>query len=77
MPRYEFSLSSPFESARLAGAVTGGSFEEALDAIAKETRVNEGDTLEIGVRGFPPARYQLVWSAEDGAAWQPRDRLAA
>ncbi|HEX6533519.1 MAG TPA: hypothetical protein VF041_02925 [Gemmatimonadaceae bacterium] len=77
MPRYEFSLSSPFENARLAGAVTGGSFEEALDAIAKETRVNEGDMLEIGVRGFPPARYQLVWTAEDGVTWRPEVRWAA
>lgn len=77
MPRYDFSLSSQLEGARLAGAVTGGSFEEALEAIANESQVNEGDTLEIGVKGFPPARYQLVWTAQEGISWRPEHRLAA
>lgn len=77
MPRYEFSLSSPSESLRLAGAVTGGTFADALEAIAKEAEVNEGDLLEIGVKGFPPARYQLVWSAQGEACWQPSDKMAA
>lgn len=77
MPRYEFSLNSQSVGTRLAGAVTGGSFEEALEAIANESEVSAGDTLEIGVRGFPPARYQLVWSAQDGISWRAEYQLAA
>ncbi len=78
MPRYQFSISSPTERVRLAGAVTSESFSQALEAIADQAEAGEGDTLEIGVRGFPPARYQLTESAEDGTiSWQPTGLMAA
>jgi hypothetical protein len=39
--------------------------------------VSQGDTLEIGVKGFPPARYECVHSLLDGSVyWQPA-KLAA
>jgi hypothetical protein len=79
MPRFEFSLSSRTESNRLAGAVTSASFSEALEAIVQQTDVEEGDTLEIGVKGFPPARFEYATTAGDGiVAWRPSGyRLAA
>lgn len=72
MPQFEFSLSRPTELGRLAGMVTSASFSDALDAIAEQTDAVEGDTLEIGVQGFPPARFELVISSPDGAfTWRP------
>lgn len=78
MPRFEFSLSGPAERMRLAGAVTSASFSEALQAIAEQTHVEEGDTLEIGVQGFPPARFEYAASPTDGdICWRLNNRLAA
>jgi hypothetical protein len=78
MPRYQFSISSPTERMRLAGAVTSESFAQALEAIADQADAGEGDTLEIGVVGFPPARYEYMESVEDGiVSWRPSGLLAA
>ena len=78
MPRYQFSISSPTERMRLAGAVTSESFLQALEAIAEQADAGEGDTLEIGVRGFPPARFEYTESEEDGiVSWRPAGLLAA
>ena len=76
MPRFEFSLSSTEERNRLAGAVTSTSFSDALDAIADQADVEDGDTLEIGVKGFPPARFEYVADGGD-VLWRPSGRLAA
>ncbi|HET7552884.1 MAG TPA: hypothetical protein VFK04_16440 [Gemmatimonadaceae bacterium] len=78
MPRYQFSISSPTERVRLAGAITSETFSQALEAIADQADAGEGDTLEIGVKGFPPARFELTESAEDGTiGWRPAGLLAA
>jgi hypothetical protein len=78
MPRFQFALSTT-EQVREAGIVQTDSFNEALTAISEHVDAHEGDTLEIGVPGFPPARFQCVWSFEKGASdWRPTGgRLAA
>jgi hypothetical protein len=77
MATYTFSLSTS-ESARQAGVIQSTSFDEALRLVGERMPVEEGDTLEIGVRGFPPARYECVEALLDGTVfWQPAARLAA
>lgn len=76
MASYMFSLSTS-EEARQAGIIQSTSFDEALRLVCERMTVAEGDTLEIGVAGFPPARFQCVESLLDGGVfWQPA-RLAA
>jgi hypothetical protein len=76
MATYTFSLSSSDES-RQAGVIQSATFDEALHLVGERMSVSRGDTLEIGVRGFPPARYECVESLLDGTVfWQPT-RLAA
>lgn len=65
MTRYSFALSSG-NIVREVGHVTSPSFDDALVSIGRELEPFEGDTLEIGVRGFPPARYECVLSMEEG-----------
>lgn len=77
MATYTFSLSTS-ESERQAGIIQSASFEDALRLVGERVIVSQGDTLEIGVKGFPPARYQCVESMLDGTIfWQPAARLAA
>lgn len=76
MTTYTFSLSTS-EDVRQAGIIQSASFEEALRAVGERLPVTQGDTLEIGVRGFPPARYECVEALFDGSVfWQPA-KLAA
>ena len=76
MPRYNFSL---FTSGLVgeAGVVQSDSFDDALAAISEHVTAKEGDTLEIGVNGFPPARYHKVSAADGIRAWRPAGQLAA
>lgn len=78
MATYTFALSTSEES-RQAGLIQSPSFEEALRLVGERMPVSRGDTLEIGVEGFPPARYQCVETLLDGSVfWQPAaTRLAA
>ena len=78
MATYTFSLSTS-EDARQAGLIQSSSFEEALRLVGERMTVSQGDTLEIGVKGFPPARYECVESLLDGTVfWQPvSTKLAA
>ena len=76
MTRFTFSLSRAGVASD-AGVVVGGTFTEALDALAREPQIAVGDTIEIGVPGFPPARYECVVTGETGRALQPTNRLAA
>jgi hypothetical protein len=78
MATYTFSLSTSDE-ARQAGLIQSASFEEALRLVGERMTVTEGDTLEIGVKGFPPARYECIHSLLDGTVfWQPAsNKLAA
>ena len=78
MATYTFSLSTS-EEARQAGLIQSTSFEEALRLVGERMPVTAGDVLEIGVKGFPPARYQCVESLLDGTVlWRPAmSKLAA
>ena len=76
MPRFTFSLAKAGMAAN-AGAVLSDSFSDALDAIAQQPQVSVGDTLEIGVPGFPPARYECVAFGEGERTFRPTNRLAA
>ena len=77
MPRFQFALSNTHQ-VREAGIVQSDSFSDALTAISEHVEAREGDTLEIGVPGFPPARYECVWSMDQGAsAWRPAGQMAA
>ena len=76
MATYTFSLSTSDES-RQAGVIHSASFDEALRLVGEQMSVNTGDTLEIGVRGFPPAHYECVEALLDGTIfWQPAARSA-
>jgi hypothetical protein len=78
MATYMFSLSTTDES-RQAGLIQSPTFEEALRLVGERMTVTRGDTLEIGVKGFPPARYECVDALFDGSVfWQPASaKLAA
>ena len=77
MPRYQFAIGDT-DAVREAGSVQSESFSEAITAISQRVRAEAGDTLQIGVTGFPPARYECVF-AENGIArsWRPSGLLAA
>lgn len=76
MPRFTFSLAKGGLAAE-AGMVVSESFTDALDAIAEQPQVSVGDVLEIGVPGFPPARYHCVPFGRTGRGFHPVNRLAA
>ena len=76
MPRFKFALSGP-EEVREAGIVQSESFAEALSAIGEQSAIVEGDTLEIGVPGFPPARYHYLGLVRGQRSWRPAGQLAA
>ncbi|MEX2179100.1 MAG: hypothetical protein WD801_10350 [Gemmatimonadaceae bacterium] len=77
MATFTFSLSTS-EETRQAGVVQSANFHEALQLIGERMPVTRGDTLEIGVKGFPPARFECTESLLDGLVlWEPARRLAA
>jgi hypothetical protein len=78
MATYTFSLSTS-EDSRQAGLIQSASFDEALRLVGERMTVTQGDTLEIGVKGFPPARYECAEALLDGTVfWKPAAiRLAA
>ena len=77
MPRFQFALKSTHE-VREAGVVQSESFSDALTLVSKHITVRDGDTLEIGVAGFPPARYEFVPTENvDAVNWRPLGLLAA
>jgi hypothetical protein len=77
MPRFTFALSTT-ELVREAGVIKSESLAEALDLVGEHATVNAGDTLEIGVRGFPPARFECVSTMIKGSPlWRAHGRLAA
>jgi hypothetical protein len=60
------------------GFVRSESFAEALGAIQEQLPAAEGDLLELGVHGFPPARYLCVGRTTEGeTTWRPLAQLAA
>ena len=76
MPRFTFAIGDG-RLVREVGSVQRDSFNDALAAIGEEITIEEGDTLEIGVRGFPPARFQCSWPMEqETPIWLPQSRAA-
>lgn len=78
MATYTFSLGGA-EDVVQAGVIESVGFDEALRLVGERISVAQGDTLEIGVRGFPPARYECAEALLDGTVfWKPAAvRLAA
>ena len=77
MATYSFTLDGSDDS-RQAGIIHSVSFEEALELVGERASVKRGDTLEIGVKGFPPARFECIQSTlEGGVYWMPANKLAA
>ncbi len=78
MSTYQFAISSGPESIRQAGVVESDTFKDAVTLLGERIPVRAGDSLEIGVAGFPPARYECVGAVKSGRpVWVPAGRLAA
>ncbi len=78
MSKYPFAISSGPDAIRQAGVVESVSFDAAVTLLGEKITVQAGDSLEIGVFGFPPARFRCVGSVNDGVpVWMPFDRIAA
>ena len=77
MSKFQFAISSGPEAVRQAGVVESESFDDAVMLLGQRIPVRKGDFLEIGVTGFPPARYHCVGSVRRGPIWVPEGRLAA
>ena len=78
MSKFQFAISSGPESIRQAGVVESDSFDDAVVLLGRQIVVQAGDSLEIGVAGFPPARYQCVGAVKNGApVWIPAGQMAA
>jgi hypothetical protein len=71
MSKFRFSVSNV--QMRQEGVIDSDSFMAAVGALGKQVEVHAGDTLEIGVLGFPPARYECVGRISPGEPfWVPR-----
>jgi hypothetical protein len=78
LSKFQFAISSGPESIRQAGVVESDSFDDAVMLLGTKVPVHAGDSLEIGVTGFPPARYHCVGAVKNGIpVWIPEGRLAA
>jgi hypothetical protein len=75
MSRYSFAVSGP--EMRQEGVVDSDSFSAAVDALGLHVTVKTGDLLEIGVAGFPPARYHCVGEIRSLPVWMPEGQRAA
>lgn len=64
MSRFRFALSNA--AVRQEGMVESDSFVQAVDSLWEHVEVRRGDVLEIGVKGFPPARFECVGEISDG-----------
>ena len=78
MSTFQFAISSGPDSVRQAGVVESDSFDAAVTLLGERIPVERGASLEIGVTGFPPARYHCVGAVKSGRpVWVPEGRLAA
>jgi len=75
MSKFSFAVSG--QTCRAEGVIESDSFIAAVDALGQHVSVQAGDTLEIGVLGFPPARYECVGEMGNGPVWIPASKLAA
>ena len=69
MLKYCFALSG--SGSRHEGVIESDSFHEAVDSLADHVDVHTGDLLEIGVTGFPPARFECVGELKSLPVWMP------
>lgn len=76
MARYTYFLGADGD-VREVGFVFSDSFDEALATVTRRCTPGKGDTLEIGIDGFPPARYEHTGYARGRAGWRPAGMLAA
>jgi hypothetical protein len=76
MPRFRFALSDA-EFVREAGIVQCETFDDAMSAVTERFVLSDGDELEIGVYGFPPARYTYSTLSGDLTSWRPVGEQAA
>lgn len=77
MARFTFALGTDAE-VRQAGVIQSDSFDDALRALGQKISVKKGDTLEIGVSGFPPAHFECIAALMDGdVLWRPANQKAA
>jgi hypothetical protein len=78
LSKFQFAISSGSESIRQAGVVESDSFDDAVVLLGQKFPVHPGDSLEIGVTGFPPARYQCAGAVRNGLpVWIPHGQMAA
>jgi hypothetical protein len=75
MSRYSFAVSGP--ESRREGVIESDSFIAAVDALGQHVEVKTGDELEIGVYGFPPARFRCVGESKSLPVWMPAGQKAA
>ena len=75
MSRFSFSLSGA--DSRREGVIESETFRAAVDALGEHVDVHQGDVLEIGVFGFPPARFECVGELKNLPVWMPTGQLAA
>jgi len=75
MSRFSFAVSGP--ESRQEGIIDSESFTAAVDALGLHVTVQTGDVLEIGVPGFPPARYHCVGELSSLPVWMPAGQKAA
>ena len=75
MSKFCFSVSGT--DSRQEGVIESESFLAAVDALGSHVSVRMGDVLEIGVRGFPPARYECVGELKSFPVWMPAGAKAA
>ena len=54
-----------------SGSLVAGTLPEALRCVARRGLPSTGDRLDIGMEGFPPARYECVFQDVDvPLAWR-------
>ncbi|MFI5228222.1 MAG: hypothetical protein ACHQWU_04085 [Gemmatimonadales bacterium] len=76
MSKFTFSVSGP--DSLQGGLVESETFRAAVDALGEQVTVHTGDVLEIGVFGFPPARFECVGQLNAGLPmWMPAGLKAA
>ena len=75
MSRYSFAVSGL--DTRHEGVIDCESFVAAVDALGQQVDVRTGDVLEIGVPGFPPAKYHCVGEIRSLPVWMPAGQKAA
>jgi len=76
MPQYVFSLITADQDAGEVGTVDTATFTDALRLLSGRLTAKRGDRLELGVTGFPPARYDFVGSIPGAAVWKAAGTVA-